>query len=109
VVNCSEVLQYSDGLSNKVSNIIRIHRQYDVAAYIFFRFYFYQCVYIISHHISYQISYRIISYHIISYISYHISYHISCRIIYHIFNILSQCATSLSCSNQGSKILDLIT
>jgi len=25
VVKCSEVLQYSDGLSNKVSNIIRRH------------------------------------------------------------------------------------
>jgi hypothetical protein len=38
VVKCSwvkrEVLQCSDGLSNKVSNIIR--RQYEVAAYIYF-------------------------------------------------------------------------
>jgi len=31
------------------------------------------------------------------------------NISYHIFNFLSQCATSFSCSNQGSKILDLIT
>jgi len=33
VVKCREVLQYSDGLSNKVSNIIRRHKQYEVAAF----------------------------------------------------------------------------
>ena len=36
MVKCSEVLQCSDSLSNKVSNIIRRHRQYEVAAYMYF-------------------------------------------------------------------------
>jgi fatty acid desaturase len=36
VVKCSEVLQCSDGLSNKVSSIIRRHRQYEVAAFMYF-------------------------------------------------------------------------
>ena len=40
MVKCSEVLQCSVGLSNKVSNIIRRHIDNEVAAYIFFRFYF---------------------------------------------------------------------
>jgi len=41
VVKCSEVLNCSDGLSNKVSNIIRRRiDNYEVADYIFFRFYF---------------------------------------------------------------------
>ena len=53
MVKCSGVLQCSDGLSNKVSNIIR--RQYEVAAYVYFYHYhilsyslgsiFYQCIY----------------------------------------------------------------
>ena len=55
MVKCSEVLQYSDGLSNKVSNIIRRHidnmKLLRVCilllshSFIFFRFYFfYQCI-----------------------------------------------------------------
>jgi hypothetical protein len=55
VVKCSGVLQCSDGLSNKVSNIIR--RLMDNTnlllicilllsnAFIFFRLYFNQCIY----------------------------------------------------------------
>jgi hypothetical protein len=55
VVKCSEVLQCSDGLSNKASNIIRRHGQYKVVAYIYFTIitffrillvlFFYQCIY----------------------------------------------------------------
>jgi len=57
VVKCSEVLQCSDGLGNKVSNIIRrlmgnmklllisVLRVLLSHSFIFFRFYFYQCVY----------------------------------------------------------------
>jgi hypothetical protein len=37
VEKCSEVLQCSDGLSNKVSNIIKkTYGQYEVAAYMYF-------------------------------------------------------------------------
>ena len=36
MVKFSEVLQYSNGLSNNVSNIIRTYRQYEVAAYMCF-------------------------------------------------------------------------
>ena len=55
VVKCGEVLQCSDDLSNKVSNIIRrlmdnmkllllcILRVLLSHSFIFFRFYFYQC------------------------------------------------------------------
>jgi hypothetical protein len=35
-VKYSEVLQCSDGLSNKASNIIRRHGQNEVAAYMYF-------------------------------------------------------------------------
>jgi hypothetical protein len=36
VVKCSEVLQCSDGLSDKVSNIIRRHTdKYEVSAYVY--------------------------------------------------------------------------
>jgi hypothetical protein len=57
VVKCSGVLQCSDGLSNKVSNIIRrlvdnmkllliyILRVLLSHSFIFFKFYFYQCTY----------------------------------------------------------------
>jgi hypothetical protein len=56
-VKCSGVLQCSDGLSNKVSNIIRrlmnnmkllficILRILLSHSFTFFRFYFYQCTY----------------------------------------------------------------
>jgi len=55
-VKCSGVLQCSDGLSNKVSNIIRrlmdnmklllicILRVLLSQSFIFFKFYFYQCI-----------------------------------------------------------------
>jgi len=55
VVKCSEVLQCSDGLSNKVSNIIGRHIDNMKLllicilllshSFIFFRFYFYQCIF----------------------------------------------------------------
>jgi len=54
VVKCSEVLQCSDGTSNKVSNIVRRHidnRKLLLMcilllsnSFIFFRFYFYQYI-----------------------------------------------------------------
>jgi len=57
MVKCSGVLQCSDGLSNKVSNIIRrlvdnmklllicILRVLLSHSFIFLKFYFYQCIY----------------------------------------------------------------
>ena len=56
MVKCSEVLQYSDGLSSKVSSIIRRHVDNMKLllicilllsySFLFFRFYFfYQCLY----------------------------------------------------------------
>jgi hypothetical protein len=57
VLQCSEVLQCSDGLSNKVSNTIRrltdnmklllicILRVLLSNSFMFFMFYFYQCIY----------------------------------------------------------------
>jgi hypothetical protein len=36
VVKCSGVLQCSDGLSNKVSNIIKRLMQYEVVVYMYF-------------------------------------------------------------------------
>jgi hypothetical protein len=55
VVKCSEVLQSSDGLRNKVSNIIRRHIDNIKLllicilllshSFIFLSFYFYQCIY----------------------------------------------------------------
>ena len=59
VVKCSGVLQYSDGLSNKVSNIIRrltdnmklllicILRVLSSHSFLFFRFYFFINVYMV--------------------------------------------------------------
>ena len=54
-MKCSEVLQYSDGLSNRVSSIIRRHIENMKSllicilllshSFIFFRVYFYKCVY----------------------------------------------------------------
>jgi hypothetical protein len=51
VVKCSGVLQCSDGLSNKVSNIIRrLMDNMEVAAYMYFyeychhNIFFYQCI-----------------------------------------------------------------
>ena len=57
MVKCNEMLQCSDGLSNKMSNIIRrlmdnmklllicILRVLLSHSFIFFRFDFYQCIY----------------------------------------------------------------
>ena len=55
MVKCSDVLQYSGGLSNKVSNIIRIHMDNMKLllrcilllshSFVFFRFFFYRCIY----------------------------------------------------------------
>ena len=46
VVKCSEVLQYSDGLSNKVSNIIRRHIESMKLLLVYFSVsIFYQCIY----------------------------------------------------------------
>ena len=45
MVKCSEALQCSDDLGNKVSNINR--RQYEVADYIFFRFCFFMNLYMV--------------------------------------------------------------
>jgi hypothetical protein len=50
VVKCSNVLQCSDGLSNKATNIIR--RQYEVAAFMYFTvvtfFRIFRCYYFIN-------------------------------------------------------------
>ena len=56
MVKCSEVLRYSDGLSNKVSNIIRRHIDNMKLLYLYVFYYyhilsyssgsiFYQCIY----------------------------------------------------------------